>query len=226
VATGAESTHVVDGITVRRGIAIAGDNGTLTYLNGDGASRLMVGGLLVNSGMPYATEATLAQPFQAEDAWTTCTLTSQTAFVSVFTATQSFTATTFVFVQAGSMAGASAARLGLYTVNTDSSATLVARNVGTADFNPGWSTGTFNTTGGYPSSYPILAGNVYGVGVFQQAASTPPTLTAKSFQQTLPASPLLHVYKRCIAITGQVDLPTTIANNAARGTFIPWIGVF
>jgi hypothetical protein len=101
-----------------------------------------------------------------------------------FTPTQNVTVSQIAMATSSAGSGITSARMGLYVVtNPDSGAmTMVARTSQDAslfsqsDF---YYSRTFSTTGGYPSSYNLVAGTRYAVGVWV-VATTMPTLVGKS----------------------------------------------
>jgi hypothetical protein len=178
-----------------------------------------------NRHLPFAAEGAVIQPFPAEDAWATQTLTNGVFFGTVFVATQGGTIGNFVMLQAGSMGGATTNRCGLYTVAADQSMTLVARTGQLSGSSAGWSVLPFNTTGGYAATVTIVAENVYCVGICQVAATTPPTIRAKSYVTVPLSSPALTLTKRSVNVPAANDCPASIAANAALDAAICWIGL-
>jgi hypothetical protein len=106
--------------------------------------------------------------------------------------------------------GLTLARMGLYTFD-GTTMTLVARTANdTTLFNAAHTvfTRSFNTTGGYPSTYTLVAGERYAVGVCQTGS------TAANFRalahQTLQELMLQNLSPRITGIkTAQTDLVTT-----------------
>ena len=113
--------------------------------------------------------------------------------------------------------GLTAARMGLYTIDGSGYYTLVARTA--SDTSLFGSTATlytrsFDTAGGYPSSYALVAGTRYAVGVIC-VGTTMPTLLCSQASNTIPilntVTPVM-----CTARAGQTDLITPI--NTLIGT--------
>jgi hypothetical protein len=125
------------------------------------------------------------------------------AVVTYFTPTQNLTVSQITYVGAGgASSGLTLARFGLYDGTT-----LLARTASdTTLFNTANTvyTRSFDTAGGYPSSYNLIAGTRYAVGIIQ-VGTTPGQLQAsKATVQTLSLSP--QIMGRS---TGQADVPTT-----------------
>jgi len=98
------------------------------------------------------------------------------------------------------------ARMGLYTFD-ETTATLVARTASDTTLFAATSTlytKLFDTAGGYPASYQLVAGTRYGVAVIC-TGTTMPTLVSDVVNNTIAAqTPRLYGYR-----TGQSDLLTT-----------------
>jgi hypothetical protein len=111
--------------------------------------------------------------------------------------------------------GQSLVRFGLYTVAGDGTATLVAR---TASDSTIFSSANavynrvFNTTGSYPSTYALVAGTRYAIGVVVVAATTGTVQTAFN-SIPLALSTLSPRMTGLVAATS--DLPTTAASYSA-----------
>lgn len=153
--------------------------------------------------------------------------TSGNLMLAFFTAPYSITATTLTFVNAGTAtASLSLCRFALFTVSetiTDSvtvttpSITMVARSASDTTIGNVANTiytRTFATAGGYPSSYNIVGGNRYAVGLLI-VGSTPgawqaATVTSGSFMRLPPMA--------TGAVTGLSDIPTS-ATSVSLGNF-------
>jgi hypothetical protein len=140
--------------------------------------------------------------------------TSGRVFFTFFTPIQGGTVGQ-VSVASGTTAssGLTAARIGLYTYDPLlDEGVLVARTASdTTLFNTANTiyTRSFNTTGGYPSSYTLVAGTRYALAVVQ-AGTTPASLLGKAH------SSLLQTLDTRIAATASgSDLPTTFASPSA-----------
>lgn len=95
-----------------------------------------------------------------------------------FTPTETLTVSSITAATASiAGAGLTLARMGLYTFDESvPSATLVARTANdTTLFNATFTayTRSFDTTGGYPASYTLVAGSRYGVAVFSTGTTVP-----------------------------------------------------
>ena len=134
-----------------------------------------------------------------------CGQTDGIAVVTYFTPTQNMTVTQITYVGAAASSGLTLARFGLY-----SETTLLARTASdTTLFNTANTvyTRSFDTAGGYPSSYNLIAGTRYAVGIIQVGGTLGQLRGAKSFAGILSLSP--QIMGR---ITGQTDLPTATPN--------------
>jgi hypothetical protein len=154
--------------------------------------------------------------------------TSGNLKLAFFTAPYDLTATTITFVNAGTVTGSlSLCRFALFTVSetiTDSvtvttpSITMVARTASDTTVGNVSNTiysRTFNTTGGYPASYNLVAGTRYAVGLLI-VGSTPgtwqaATVTSGSFMRLPPMA--------AGAVTGLSEIPTS-ATSVPFGNFI------
>lgn len=106
-------------------------------------------------------------------------MTSGKAQFVGFTPTANLRITSLIAAIRGTAAATiTLARLGLYTVAGDGSATLVARgaastSLGGTTFSPAHQ--VLDTTGGYPSSYDLVSGRRYALAALW-VASTPPVV--------------------------------------------------
>jgi hypothetical protein len=103
------------------------------------------------------------------------------------------------------------ARMGLYTFD-GTTATLVAQTAldsSSLFWTTGLFTRSFDTTGGYPATYTLQAGQRYAVGVFTTATTTTPTLVACYINSAMASIAL-----RTSGNLTTSDLPTT---NTAFG---------
>ena len=120
-----------------------------------------------------------------------------------------------VVTGATAQAGATLVRLGLFTVNTlTNEVTLVARTANDTTICATPNTAhrrVFDTTGGFPDSYQLVAGTRYAVGLIVVGASTTPVLhAAGSGAAMLSLAPRMNGL-----LTGRTDLPTTATPSTA-----------
>lgn len=99
------------------------------------------------------------------------------------------------------------ARMGLFTVAVDGSVTLVARtasqtSIGDTTFTPFQF--SLSTTGGFPDSYTVYAGQRYAMGFLQLADTAMSVTGAYLFNFTAPPVP-------CRSIGAQTDIDTEYA---------------
>lgn len=154
--------------------------------------------------------------------------TSGNLMLVFFTAPYSFTATTLTFAT-GSTAtsGLSLCRFGLFTVSetitdnitfTTPTVTLVARTASDTTIGNSINTfysRTFNTTGGYPASYNIVAGTRYAAGVLV-VGSTPGTWQAG----TVTTGAITRLPPMVAGlVTSLSDLPTS-PTSVPNGSFV------
>lgn len=140
------------------------------------------------------------------------TLVSGTVYFHQFTATRNMTVSQITMGTAGTnSAGLTLCRMGLYTAS-DTGATLVARTASdTTLFNSTFTayTRSFDTTGGYPATYNLVAGQRYAIAVIA-VGTTMPAINVGTFIPNIIGS----LTPRTGGIqTGQADLP------ASQGTF-------
>jgi hypothetical protein len=131
------------------------------------------------------------------------------AYFMFFTAPQSVSVTQ-ISMQSGTTPSASLtlARMGLYTVDSSDNTTLVARTANdTTLFNASnaINTRSFDTTGGYPSSYSLVAGTRYALALIQ-VGTTPASVFGINASQNL----ILSLAPRMSGnASGLSDLPTS-----------------
>ena len=132
--------------------------------------------------------------------------TSGTARVTYFTATRNMTVSQITFICTSNSSGLTLARFGLYDATT-----LVARTASdTTLFNTANTayTRSFDTAGGYPATFDLVAGTRYGVGMIV-VGTTPGSVLGVS-HATGSAGTYLTLSPRVNGVTtGQSDLPTT-----------------
>jgi hypothetical protein len=137
-------------------------------------------------------------------------VTSNITYFSFFTATEALTVSNISFSSGSAVAsGVTLVRFGLYTFD-GTTATLVARtNNDSSRFTVANTvyTGALDSTGGFPTSYNLVAGNRYAVAVVV-VASTTPQLAAASFGAASTA--ILALSPRVVGFANATsDLPAT-----------------
>lgn len=144
---------------------------------------------------------------------------SGTCVWAFFTAPQSLTVSSISYLcGATNSASLTLCRFGLYTFD-GTTATLVARTANdTTIFNTAFTvyTRSFDTTGGYPSTYSLTAGTRYAVAVIQVGT------TVANFQATAAFSNLSTLAPRLTGTAGSLsDLPTS-RNTFTAATQQTW----
>jgi hypothetical protein len=117
--------------------------------------------------------ATSVDTFNRAIATTTTGVVSGTIGFTFFTPNQNLTVSQVSMINVSANGGVTLARMGLYTFD-GTTATLVARTASdTSLFNVAntLSTRSFDTTGGFPSTYNLVAGERYALGIIQVASS-------------------------------------------------------
>jgi hypothetical protein len=151
---------------------------------------------------------------------TSGTLTSGTCFFTFFSPLINLTVSE-VSVGSGSTAsaGLTYAAVGLYTFD-GTTATLVARTASdTTLFNSTFTlyTRSFDTAGGFPATYELVAGQRYALGILITGTTAPTCVSGLFIPNTINA---LEPRLSGIA-TGQTELPDT-RNTFTQTTTIPW----
>ena len=126
-----------------------------------------------------------------------------------FTATQDVTVSQISMVTSGGGSGLTGARMGLYIVDNPATGaiTLVARTALDATlFAAGGTlyTRAFNTDGGYPSSYSLVTGTRYALGVWVAGSSMPSIIGSSVSQLVSILSPVVAASVGFLS-----DLPTS-----------------
>jgi hypothetical protein len=152
----------------------------------------------------------------------TGTPSSATTYFTFFTPRITHAITSISVVSASTQTtGQSLVRFGLYTVDGSGNATLVARTASDTTIFSAVNTvytRTFNTTGGYPSSYTCVAGTRYAIGVVIVAATTGTVYTAFN---SIPSA-LSTLSPRMTGLVASTnDLPTT-ASSYSTSTVGIW----
>jgi hypothetical protein len=138
-----------------------------------------------------------------------------------FTATQSVTVSQISMATSGGGSGLTGARMGLYTVDNPATGaiTLVARTASdTTLFTAGGTlyTRSFNTAGSYPSSYNLVAGTRYALGVWVAGSSMPSIIGSSVSQLVSILSPVVAA-----SIGFLSDLPTS-STSVTTTTNLSW----
>ena len=151
---------------------------------------------------------------------TTGTLTSGTCLFTFFTPLTNLTVSQVSMASGGTQAvGLTYAAMGLYTFD-GTTATLVARTA--SDTTLFTSTNTlytrsFDTTGGFPASFELVAGQRYALGALVTGTTAPTVVSGLFIPNTINA---LEPRLQGLA-TGQTALPTT-RNTFTQSTTIIW----
>lgn len=131
------------------------------------------------------------------------------------TITTTVSSITMVTGNTTAAAGLTLARMGLYTFD-GSTATLVARCASDTSLFAATATSyqrSFSTTGGYPSSYQLVAGTRYGVAILC-TGTTMPNLASRAVGIGVSSlSPRMSG-----TLTGQTDLPTSATITTGQQT--------
>lgn len=146
----------------------------------------------------------------------TTALSSNITYFSFFTPIEDITVSNISFASGSTVAsGVSLVRFGLYTFD-ETTATLVARtNNDSSRFTASNTiyTGALDSTGGYPTSYTLLAGNRYAVAIVCVATSNP---TLATVAHGSASTAILNLTPRMAGFASATsDLPTT--RNAFSG---------
>jgi hypothetical protein len=141
---------------------------------------------------------------------------SETTYFTFFTPRITQSVTSISVVSASTQTtGQSLVRFGLYTVDGSGVATLVARTASDSTIFSAVNTvytRTFNTTGGYPSSYTLVAGTRYAIGVVIVAATTGTVYTAFN---SIPSALSTLSPRMTGLVAATSDLPTTASTYSA-----------
>ena len=146
--------------------------------------------------------------------------TSGTVYFTFFTPATNMTITTISYaVAATTSSGLTLSRFGLYTFD-GTTATLVARTNSTATttFNTANTVyaRTFDTTGGYPSSYDLVAGSRYAIALIGVGTTPGNVVAATGVTTVLALAPRLNG-----SLASQSDLPTSTSSFGAP-TILYW----
>lgn len=114
--------------------------------------------------------------------------------------------------------GVTAIRRGIYSVATNGDLTLVARTATiTSSYGTQWTEyiDPLNSTGGFPTSYTLVKGQAYAFGHFMTFTTTAPQL--RGHLVNTPTTLTARAPRVAGSMSGQVDLPTSIANGSVGG---------
>ena len=130
-----------------------------------------------------------------------------------------------LFVAGTAGGGTTLARMGLYTWNESTgTATLVAQTASDTtlfDSLNTLQTRSFDTTGGYPASYSLVAGTTYAFAAIWVGTSTNPTVLGISFA-AVNAHQGISGARVSGLKTSQSDLPSTASSLTNTATFRMW----
>ena len=150
------------------------------------------------------------------------TMASGQCYFTFFTPSTNLTVSNITVATAGTAATSlTYAALGLYTFD-GTTATLVARTASDTSLYGSTFTNytrSFDTTGGFPASYTLVAGQRYGLGLLVVTAGTAPAIYLSS--GFIPNN-LSTLDPRMTALkTGETSLPLTV-NSFTTTTAAPW----
>jgi hypothetical protein len=149
------------------------------------------------------------------------TMATGVAYFTFFTPRWDLTVDQITVSSAGTAStGLTSARLGLYTFS-GGTATLVARTAVDSTLFGTSNTAyirSFDTTGGFPSTYSLVAGTRYALGVIVVGSSPGTVYTAFNL---IPSTLSALEPRMTAAVTGQSDLPTT-ASSFTTSVLSPW----
>jgi hypothetical protein len=218
------------------GIAHVGSTGAVTstgIVDADIASTLSASKITGQAYTVLNRKADTFGPASGIDIYPRLTSTASapmangTVHLSFFNATENVTVSNIMAVSpvAGTDSGGTTVRrMGLYTYDTSTNAvTLVARTASDstmftsfAQFNR-----AFSTTGGYPSSYSLVAGTWYAIGFI--CYNTGGTYNAPSLIGPATQNGLQNMAPyMCGTITGQTDLLTSGTASVGGATTNRW----
>lgn len=163
------------------------------------------------------------------------TLITGRVYLTYFTAVEALTVSKLMGATRTAAVGQTFARMGLYSVAGNGDITLVARIASDAAL---WTGSTFtgfirsfDTAGGYPSSYQLTAGARYAVGQLSVFSGTGPGPMLNSLPFTGVVGPVGaagFLPRRLVgSVDGQTDLPTSVVNASigTAGGVTPWAAV-
>ena len=211
--------------TTKGDILVATASNTVTRLGAGSDHYQLISNPLTSTGLEWVDTTTPSAGSRNEDVTTVDVYPRQgnwfgsvangNAYFTFFTPRWDITADNIRVVSAGTAAsGTTSARLGLYTFD-GATATLVARTaVDTTLFS---STNTayirsFDTTGGYPATYNLIAGQRYALAVIWVGSSPATVYTAF---ELIPSAMSTLSPRMTGVVSGQTDLPTTAASFTA-----------
>lgn len=190
-----ETTLQITDPTEDRTVTVQDASGILTYAEH----------VLATLGMPTSGAIDVAPRWDNQSAL----LVSGTVYFSFFTPLRDISIDEISVSSAGTAStGTTLVRFGLYSYD-ETTATLLARTANDATIfgvRNTLYTRTFNTTGGYPSSYTLKAGTRYGIGVVWVGTTAGTAYVAYGFP---PGSIASLSPKLNGSVSGQSDLPTT-----------------
>lgn len=146
------------------------------------------------------------EPYPVRD-MSSQTMATQTLRLSYFTAPQTRTLTTTLTYTGSTAAGATptVCRVGLYSVAASGDITLVAS---TANDTTLWASINTEYPKDFSAPYTVSAGQRYAFGVLVVSVATIPTFLGIS----IPAGMIARAPRRSAVISGQTDLPASLAN--------------
>lgn len=182
------------------------------------ADARLSGNVITAATIAAATNSTTSSADAFNRIFTTSgqTPTSGNVHWTYFSPAYSFTASQISIANIGVATSPTLIRLGLYTADSAGAVTLVARTASdTTLFSTAstyW-TRSFATAGGYPATYAVTAGSRYALAFCITATSLPSIMAFLGNSVYLWQSPRVTAY-----LTGQTDLPTSVASNGFTTT--------
>lgn len=208
------------------GLAAVATSGSAADLGSGTLPDARLSGNVITAATLSAQQHGSATSLDVMSRWFNQTPTTNTAGTvswTFFSSPYSFTASQISYACGTAATGITLARFGLYTVDSAGAVTLVARTASDtsifATLNTLY-TRSFSTTGGYPSTYSLVAGTRYAIA-FLVTGSTGGLITGTTVgnNQAMSFSPRLTAN-----LTGQTDLPTSVASGgySSQSTVAFW----
>lgn len=223
---GHASTHAASGsdpVTIASsqvtGLATVATSGSAADLStGTLPDARLSGNVITAATIAAATNSTTSSADTFGRIFTTSgqTPTSGNVHWTFFSPAYSFTASQISIANIGAATSATLIRLGLYTADSAGAVTLVARTASDTTLFASTSTyytRSFATAGGYPATYAVTAGSRYALAFCVVASASPSIMAFLGNSVYLWQSPRVTAY-----LTGQTDLPTSVASNGFTTT--------
>lgn len=211
-SVGNETNHVIDGLTIRGGLALEGDAGAKTYLNRDTASASARAQIMARS-LGYFSET-----YQRGSTPTSGLMSDGTVYFCGIPLLAGDVVSTMISTCTVAASGATIAKMGLYTLGGTLLASCADQSVAFGS--------SGNKSAAMTTPYLVTTDGMYYAAIFAKVSTTMPTIARSGISNNAIANAVTGATAICGVLTGQTDLPASATISVAANTGLHfWLAV-